>query len=505
MLEYKGDLLGKKIYVYDAGEKCPKETLINEYRRFDKIHLLRQFSDLSVQLFGAKSNTLTLSGIPLNVDFINYCILTAIKYSEGSKTVISTNETVKIMKISYPWYQYELYGNSFDNAQEPLVKTAYRQFVYQDSKAVIGRSIYIFNYLWPIRYNNLFNINDAFLKVFGISYDKILFYGLALSGMKASYFYKKPYIQDFSTNTSIDFQEGDFDKFLNFVSMDTKGFTNYSGSLLNPVFKYPILRTDFCPDGQDDPVYLHLSQACLFNKLIYGIYFDLLEEYMEQNGKNDFKTIFGYVFQDYIGVLLKEHFKKWQVIPEKKYIKDKNEIDTVDWFLKRGKNLVLIEVKQSSIYISAKNSGDIEELKKGIRQNIIKAITQLTRTENDILNKKYRELEQFDNIENIQKLIIIADPLYFGNYIVNALFDNILMKTKIHIMNISDFETLLSLKGNRELLFYFLESKAITDNWQKDFSEYLFEKYGKDLKGNRFLIKSFDKYYRSLKIKMDIE
>ena len=500
MLEYQGTLLGKRILTYDDTKKCSFEILCNEYIKFDKIHLLREFSDLSTVLSQKKENILDLSGIPVNIDFLNYCILNALKYSAGFKTDINPSEINNLLKISFPWYQHGIYSNK-DSATESIVKTAYRQLIYQESMGVIARSVYIYNFLWPEKYNSSFNINNAFIKMYGISYDKILFYGIALTGSHESYFYASNYKKDFKSEISIDIQDDDFEKFIKLISMDSKGFISYEGSLTNPILKYPILSTDFCPADMKEPVFLILSKACLFNKLVYGIYYDLLENSMGINGKNDFKTIFGYVFQDYIGILLKEHFRKWNITPEIKYLKDKNSVDTVDWLIQRGNNLVLIEVKQSSIYLPAKNAGSIEEIKKGINQNIIKAINQLERTEKDILSKKYEELKQFNKIKNIQKLIIIADPLYFGNLIVNMLFDNVLINKKTHIINIADFESLISLQKNKESLFYLLEQKMNNENNLKDFNDFIYSKYGIYYNGNKFLMKMFDKYYKSWNIK----
>ena len=499
MIEYKGTLLGKRVLTYSDRKKCSLDKFIKEYSKFDKIHLLRCFSDLSTELFKAKENTLSLSDIPVFVDFVNYCIFSAIKYSTGSKIEISAFELEEILKISFPWYQHEIYFNK-DNPYEYLVKTAYRQFVYQESKSVIARSIFIYIFLWSEKYNNLFNINNAFIKMHGISYDKILFYGLALTGLKDSYFYASVYKNDFKSRTTIDIQDGDFDKFIKLVSMSSNDFINYEGSLQNPILKYPILTTDFYPNDLEEPVYLILSKACLFNKFVYGIYYDLLEANMEAHGKNVFKTVFGYVFQDYIGILLKEHFKKWNITSEINYKKDKNKFDTVDWFVQRGYNLILIEVKQSSIYLPAKNSGDIEIMKKNISQNIIKAIDQLDRSEEDILSNKYDELNQFSKIKNIQKLIIIADPLYFGNLIVNQLFDDILVKKKTHIINISDFEALLNFQKKHENLFYLLEEKMTDENKYMDFTEFIYSKYGNCRTSNKFLIRQFDKFYKSWNI-----
>ena len=249
-----------------------------------------------------------------------------------------------------------------------------------------------------------------------------------------------------------------------------------------------------------EPGYLILSKPCLFNKLVYGIYYDLLETNMDTHGKNDFKSVFGYVFQEYIGILLKAHFKKWNITSEIRYQKGKNKVDTIDWFIQRGNNLILIEVKQSSINLHAKNSGDFEIIRRNINQNIIKAIDQLVRTEEDILSNKYVELIQFNKVRNIQKLIIIADPLYFGNRIVNYLFDEILVKTNTHIINILDFETLLNLQRKHENLFYLLEEKMSGESKNMDFSEFICSKYVKCHTNNKFLINQFSRLLKSWNI-----
>jgi hypothetical protein len=209
MLEYQGTFLGKRILTYDDAKKCSFKKLTIEYSVFDKIYLLREFSDLSIKLSKTEEGVIVLSGIPINNDFLNYCIFNAIKYCNGSKTNISQFEIDEILKISFPWYQDSVYSSK-DSATESIVKTAYRQFVYQESKGVIARSIYIYSHLWIKNYNNLFNINEAFLKIYGITYDKILFFGMALTGLSDSYFYLSTYKNKFKSETTLDIQDGDF-------------------------------------------------------------------------------------------------------------------------------------------------------------------------------------------------------------------------------------------------------------------------------------------------------
>jgi len=74
MLEYQGSFLGKRIITYDDTEKCSFKELTIEYNKFDKIFLLRDFSDLSIKLSKTEEGFIILSGIPIYNDFINYCI-----------------------------------------------------------------------------------------------------------------------------------------------------------------------------------------------------------------------------------------------------------------------------------------------------------------------------------------------------------------------------------------------------------------------------------------------
>jgi hypothetical protein len=364
----------------------------------------------------------------------------------------------------------------------------------------IARAMYIYEKLWG-QYNDELDIQKAIKEHYGLTYRKFIFYGFFFLSRNRTYFYRNDYLNSEGKSAYIDINERDFNRFISITALDKKGFTEYNGSLTDPIQKYPILETDFIPEGQKEKVFFILSKCCLMNKLTHGVYYDMLEKYKKANGNNLFKTIYGKVLQDYIGILLKNHFKKWHIIPEIKYKKRNNTISTVDWFLKRGKVLVLIEVKQSAIYAGAKYNGNLEELKRGIEQNILKAIKQLDNTERDIFGHIYNELSVFNSIQETQKLIIVGDAFYNGNFIVNELYGNILNKSNIQIMSVSELELALSCQEKHETLFYMLRDKINGGLNNYDFRDYLITKKNYDnkkLQKSKFTRRIFEDYFSKI-------
>ncbi|MGD0078105.1 MAG: hypothetical protein ABSB91_05705 [Sedimentisphaerales bacterium] len=243
-------------------------------------------------------------------------------------------------------------------------------------------------------------------------------------------------------------------------------------NLLPPFVRYPIIETKATPLAGKGEVFLVLSQHLLHDKLTSGLYFYLIDRFNEGNNKNKFKEIFGYVFQEYIGELLRSYFDTWKVIPEIKYKKEGRKIqDSVDWFIKKDDKLIMIEVKQSSIFLKAKQNPSIQEIISDLKKTVIRAIEQLNTTEEDIRSNKYPELCEFNNIKSFVKLIVVNDPLYNANYLVKKIMSKEVADLKFQVINISEFEILLSNQKQSESLFDILYYKAVEDN-EMDFNEY---------------------------------
>ncbi len=260
--------------------------------------------------------------------------------------------------------------------------------------------------------------------------------------------------------------------------------------------KYPIIETKYKPLLDKGEVFLIASIHLLHEKITSGLYYYLIDRFNEGGRKNKFKERFGFVFQEYVGELLKYYFKDWEIIPEIKYKKEhKNIHDTVDWFIKKDNKLIMIEVKQSSIFLSAKQNPTMEQIVSDLKKTIIKARKQLDKTENDIKSKKYPELSIFNKIALYEKLVVVNDPLFNANFLVK----NILQckKMPFQIININDFETLIESQCEAESLFDILSFKAI-ENDETDFKEYIHRIFPEARSDVKFLTQIWDDFFKKI-------
>src|SRR5205085_10333436 len=116
----------------------------------------------------------------------------------------------------------------------------------------------------------------------------------------------------------------------------------------------------------------------------------LSNHFREPGRKNPFRTSFGYVFQTYVGELLRNAIGVERVWPERQY--DKQRKLTTDWIVRSADRAILIEVKQSGMHLEAKSFGDLERVRKDLASSIAKAVHQLFNFEEAIHSGQFPEL-----------------------------------------------------------------------------------------------------------------
>jgi hypothetical protein len=229
-----------------------------------------------------------------------------------------------------------------------------------------------------------------------------------------------------------------------------------------------------------------------------------MDKFNINKNENPFKRAFGYVFQEYIGRLLKFYFSTWSVIPEIKYKIKKVDHDTVDWFVKKDDKLILIEVKQSSIFLDTKVTGSLELIKNDLQKTLNKAAVQLKRTEEHILSKKYPELDIFSGIKDFIKIIVVNDPFYNANIVGKKLIQKLLDDSNFNfeIINITDFESFLENQQESETMFevLFMKSLNYSDRYM-DMKEFLFKIFPNGDTKPRFLREIFNLFFKSIRNK----
>ena len=134
-----------------------------------------------------------------------------------------------------------------------------------------------------------------------------------------------------------------------------------------------------------------------------------------------------------------------------------------------------------------------------LRKTIIKAIDQLSVTERDIKEKKYPELTTFENIDSFVKLIVINDPLFNANFLVKTILKNEIEDLTFQIININDFETILSSQSQAESLFDVLYYKSLEDN-EMDFNEYIYKIFPDAQSDIEFLKPIWESFFKDVRI-----
>jgi hypothetical protein len=173
----------------------------------------------------------------------------------------------------------------------------------------------------------------------------------------------------------------------------------------------------------------------------------LLDHHRLDEKRNAFKSAFGYVFQEYVGTLLREAFGPERVLSEWKYGPPSHQVDTPDWILLDSDRAVIIEVKQSSVFMDSKQWGRLDQVRDDIRKTIAKGARQLAVFELDVM-RGTAGLEKIAHIDTFERVLVIYDKISFANSIIR----NEIMAVNqdlgpnsvhVHVIPIEDFEYLL--------------------------------------------------------------
>lgn len=496
----EGTILGTQLYSYDPNISCNISDIIFLLSNYRKIDMLKSISELSVKVFDSTEKIFEYYGIPINDTLLDYATQFTLLYAR-SKHIVEIPEHLftrflrmcfKILDSHYP-----------TDPDEILLLTGYRQFRAQEKKLNrLARMYIILMKIWQTNNNAIkIDMNNTIKEMTGLTYQEIIIISFMIIGNKKGYFYKSDYTDNVLTkipNNRYNINNSKFCLFYNWASVYINDVT-YNNKYLNPFVLKPIIDTKLKPNNDLPEVSILPSYNYLFDKCTTGMYFQLCEYFNKGEGNNLFKVCFGYAFEDYVGYILKKGISSWCIIKEIKYKKRKQDCKTVDWIIAKDKNAVFIEVKQSSIFIKSKNNPCDKNILKDFKTTIKKAIKQLKTTTIDVNSNKYPELYELEQYNNIEYLIVINDPLYFGNTVVNKLLENEIKEfaNHIHIINISDFEVLIHHQRELENLFELLKNKKNDNNRMKEFKEFIISHYPDKKYTTDYLKNTYNEIFRN--------
>lgn len=518
-LELKGMLAGKRIMV-TSGKGGPSTVaqLRDFLRRHQCSDTLRILGSAGEQVDEAPDNiTMTIGGEAVPAHAIPYLALLAIEESSDimpqtwgfcgllirahgkqmvrflRETGMTTPEFERLIQMFHNLrdpISVEAVGNG-DAGLECALRMAGSQFVHQGPmNYLVPRTLLLYRDIWPtvVKANGVTPCDDL-QRLTGLELEQMLLFAKAMFARTKGGFFR-PYsaqeLRDGSgplTHLLTPEAQG---RFLDWVSADyakiranAKKFIPsneaYDPYRFNPLLKYPVVRPEVQPLGGHLPherIHLLPCRRLLLTRVTTGLYHDLADAHSGGAKANAFRTAFGHVVQEYVGVLLKAAFGE-RVRGEWSY---ENEADTPDWFVVEGDKAVVIEVKQSGQFLASKMWGRLDDLRNDLRKTLGHALGQLHRFDG-ALTGRAPGLECLSEVRKLERLVISYDEISWANWILRDVareVSGVPQGFHAHLASVHDLERLLAHCWNGSL-FDLLERKRLgaSDQADMDFHDWL--------------------------------
>ncbi len=180
----------------------------------------------------------------------------------------------------------------------------------------------------------------------------------------------------------------------------------------NPLFTYPILRPWAHHNAKsmlDDRIVAPLPDLIAY-RISTGIFYEMFNSY-----KEEFSRYFGFLFEAYVGRLLKA-FVPAQNLYSEDMIREKFPSysgKVPDWIVLEGSTAILIECKAMRFSLPSLSTGAVESVNKSLAQ-VLKGLKQLHEFREAIIEKK-PGLKSFTSCSKIKPVLVTFEPLYLIN------------------------------------------------------------------------------------------
>ncbi len=180
----------------------------------------------------------------------------------------------------------------------------------------------------------------------------------------------------------------------------------------NPLFVRPLIRpwpltgsTTF-----DDDRFIAPLPELILTRLSEGIYHQLFQAHREP-----FSQYFGHLFEEYVGLLLRESVAGAELISESEIRRSYGERrgKVPDWIVVAGDKAVFLECKAAGYSRRALATADATAVEQSLAP-VITGLTQLQEFRSACLSKA-PGLERFHNLVGIECVVVTFEPFYLAN------------------------------------------------------------------------------------------
>lgn len=373
----------------------------------------------------------------------------------------------------------DLYEPVSDSMQF-LIQTAYEQFWYQNPiDRVIPRALLMYQDACRRIINPKFDIPEEFRSRFGVSimdFVALSFIFFATTREAGHSIVKLPIhiksdkgsktVKPEIADAFLEFNSADQDKFKDTArkhSLSGIGDGRYD---FNPFFKFPLI------DLGSNQFIAPLPDMIIW-QIKNGPYFELRDIHQSDDPrKNPFSSFFGYVFQEYVGLLLEDTFAKEYILPEITYGKPQKR--GPDWIIRLGDVGIAIECTNSDLTLPTKILPKRQVIYSEFKRKYVDKIRKLLGKIEALTKPDSPYFDRLNGVSRWHYLLIYREPLYLNEIFRRKIYDTVRgMPTLYHIMDIEEFESLLAL-NTRYGIDRVLHEKELSPNQAaEDFRPFL--------------------------------
>lgn len=512
----EGTIAGKNLITYsprDSKQYSPND--IGQYlRKFKLCDALRLIGQLSHEIFIAHEGLYIVKGVPIFNGVLAYLSMRLIENSNDYRSAdMNLNDLLTAIDMFFGLP--DPFQENGENPQGCLIRFGASQFDYaREARHLLPRTLIIYRDLWnTVADSTQVDVASAIQSFCGLNLQEMLVLSLAFSGRAKNGFFRLYERIDKYPNVVKDyFYLHKQQAFVNWISCNYSEFRSQSRADLplesqyekfrfNPLFVKPAIIPDCNPKPGFSQVYITPIPALIYERVTRGLYFSLADHFRGDKSRNPFRGAFGPVFQEYVGLLLKKIFGEANVQQEWRYGSKKYSKNTPDWFVIQNGIAVLIEVKQSGLYLNAKKWGELEEIQKALTNNIGDGVNQMWEFEQDLKSGLYTVPDWLKNIEITERLVVTYDRSYFLNSIlrdeVRQLYPSISGTYHWHTIAVEELEYFLGIVGTN-FIDALAEKRLDPEGDSMDFKDYYSRKYSKDSCKNPYLCSIYDKFFGEL-------
>jgi len=411
------------------------EDLDSYLKQFNLRNALIQLGNFSIKLFKERkafdSFPIRVGVIPRkvtiaqwNLAFLAYRLI--MSSNEGKRKNLEYKEVLLANSI------HAQFDEALSREQDLLLffsRISQQQLWWQENQMTyLSRNYLLLNEVSKdIKFENRINLDKLFYEEYGLSIYEYMVVGFAIFSVVHT---NPTFNKSNLLNHSIPQLEGiltenKLDRFIALVSTDYDSFrrisrevnevslSGYEQYQFNPLFRYPIIESD--PRFQESYTiapYIVPNILLLLRKLCDGLYWKLRDLFKDSDSR-EFLSLFGDIFELYVGRQLSRFSKKCEIylLPKEEASKKGRKI--ADWLLVEDNIVIIIECKSQLFPQGLRETFDEGVLKAWLDRNVVKGVEQLYSSEDLLRTQSLNSLKEVNiSGKKIVKVVVTNEHIY---------------------------------------------------------------------------------------------